>query len=132
MALSKEVQTMTAIELKFGKDLLGTAQQSYYTDTRAATIRFKDEKGIEKGDMIQIIDPNDNVFGYATVTCVHKVPIWDALDTIALDTVRKGPAIYPCNSTKELLEKLNEYYDERIGPTHPVKVIVYVVDKLYD
>jgi len=108
------------IDLKFGPDPVTTLAVAEMASRLSATVRYKDEKDISKGDIINIISTEaGESIGTAEVKYVEKVPVRGALDVITMHW-----AEYGLQTTGELIPMLNAYYDDAITETTEVKVII--------
>jgi len=89
-----------------------------YYDRVAATVRYEDEKGINAGDYIGMVDKNEEMFANGEVNLVCLCPVAEALDI-----VRSRNMLYGISSTGVLKDVLNKYYDDDVLLESTVKVI---------
>lgn len=108
------------IDLKFGPEPVTTLAVAEMASRLSATVRYKDEKDISKGDIINIISTETGEsIGTAEVKYVEKVPVREALDVITMHW-----AEYGIQQTEGLISTLNVYYGDPITETTEVKVII--------
>lgn len=114
------VQPAVDFTLKFAPKSLRTLALAQNIDRLAATVRYDDERGIEAGDTLGIIQSQTgDLIGRATVEHAAEVPARKAIDKI------KGWfAEYRIEQPDELVRVLNNYYDDHITDETNVKVIV--------
>lgn len=108
------------VELKYGDGPQETARKAHESKTLAATIRYKDEKGIRTGTELILQDPDGEAFGRATV--VHSEIL---LAMCAFSPIRAHDAAYGTSTIPELVLTLNRYYTDTISIETPVKIIIY-------
>ena len=86
----------------------------------AATVRYDDEKEIEPGDRLRLVDEYGPAFGEAEVTDTATLPAGKAFAFI----LEMG-ARYPKNSYDHMMSALNDHYGGGISAGTTVKVILF-------
>lgn len=110
--------------LKFAPDPTETLAISQSVNRNAATIRYDDEKQIEKGDTINVLSHlTEEKLGTAEVKYVETVPAKNALGVVSMRW-----AEYPIKENRRLLDILNKFYEEHINGATEVKVIILEPD----
>lgn len=105
--------------LKYAAGPLHTLHVAQDAGGIAATVRYEDEKNLEPGDVIDVVDAESSeVVGTATIVRVTETQVYRALDAI-----RRHGAIYGTRMVGQLLQTLNQYYGDEISPETDVKVI---------
>lgn len=88
----------------------------------AATVRYDDEKEIAQDDVLELATPDGEPFAYARVDRMGIGPIRESLTLIDL-----FGATHSCDTTEELLDALNGYYEPELYPETMVKVLTFTV-----
>lgn len=110
--------------LKFASGPSTTLALADKNDSLAATIRYEDERGIEEGDTLDALSSHtEEVMGEVEVKHTEIVPAGEALGV-----VRRHSATYGSDSVDKLISELNKYYDEPLGLSTEVKVIIMAPD----
>lgn len=108
------------IPLAFAPGPLETLERADQWNTKAATIRYRDEKGIETGDTLHVMtDAGSEPRGTAEVLATKTVPA-----RRALDVVQHHWAEYDIQTPAELVTALNHYYPDNIHLESDVKVLI--------
>lgn len=91
----------------------------------AATVRYyDDEKGIESGDRIRLVDEYGPSFAEADVIETQTLPAGDAFAYILDNNAR-----YPKDSYDHMMSALNDHYGGGIYAGTTVKVILFRPDR---
>lgn len=108
------------VTLKVQRSSKQTAELAVESGTEAATVRYQDERQVDVGDRLTLVDAETEVtVAVAEVVHARLVPVWRVLDVI-----QARGALYATSYASNLLKELNHYYDD-VGPTDHVKVIIY-------
>lgn len=113
--------------LKFDAEPRMNCVIAYLNDQLAATVRYEDEKGIRRGDSLELATERGDVFGEAKVVVSIPCEVYEAILKI-----RDIGARYSVTNAENLISTLNSYYDEPIGLKTDVKVIIYEPDLFVD
>lgn len=89
---------------------------------KTATVRYNDEKGISKGDVLKLKVPDGTPFDRARVTAVELAEVRKAPDLI-----RRMGEKHNASEWSDLRDTLNGLYDDQIHATTDVKVVVFEV-----
>lgn len=112
--------------LKFGSQPRATASIAYKHNNLAATVRYNDERDIQKGNKLKLCKQNGEVFGQACVVDTIECPAYAAYPEI-----RKLGVEYPSAGTDYMMSTLNHHYDDTIWPDTEVKIIIYRVVQMH-
>lgn len=109
----------TVTSLKFYEPL----PEQILAGEKRTTWRIGDEKGIERGDRLRLLDADDGNAEFARADVVWvKHTTFGALT----DEDRRGHESYA--SEAEMYETYGDYYDIDVGPDTPLKVVRFALD----
>lgn len=109
--------------LKFAAASRTNAAIAAKEEREAATVRYDDEKAIQSGDRLRLVDKYGPAFGEATVTETETMPAGDAYAYIL-----SRDALYPASSFDQMMGDLNDHYGGVIHRGTDVKVIIFQPD----
>jgi len=91
-------------------------------ENHTATVRYKtyDADEVEVGDVADAVLPDGDSFASLRITRTAVLPVKDAVDMIAAFGEQ-----YPSESTEQLVERLNRYYEPQITADTTVRVITF-------
>jgi uncharacterized protein YqfB (UPF0267 family) len=94
-----------AVRLKFAHANVGYVLDGLET----ATVRYDHDHDFQEGDTLELATPDGTVFATATVTSAVTVPVRHAYQSLT-----SMGADHPSTSATDLLDRLNDHYDDQV------------------
>lgn len=108
--------------LKFAPEPRETAEEAALAGIPAMTVRYALDEDIRAGQILTLTDTEGEPFGEAHVAMVPRCRAAVVFDQVP-GVARRN---YGYDTTAEMIEGLNTYYDDEIEAHTPVSPVVYV------
>lgn len=122
MTMSSEEESAAVVQSSEHDLKFAHANVGYVIDGQEdATVRYELERDISEGDLLKMLTPNGNVFGYADVEDVFTAELRHAF----FDMTTADGRSHPATGTFDLQDRLNVHYQDEVATTDEVTVIEF-------